>query len=80
MKKLFLILALLTVAGFTSQANAGVVVSLGGGGYCARGYPAYYGAPGYYYYDGPSAYYGPRYYYGHRHYHYRNGVRVYFRF
>ena len=79
MKKLFLMVAFLIVAGFCSQANAGVYVSFGGGGYCARGYPSYYGSPGYYY-SQPAYYYGPRYYYGHRHYYYRNGVRVYVRF
>lgn len=77
MKKIFLILALLGVLGFASQASAGVVVSfgVGGGGYCGRGYPSYYYAPGYYGYYGPVYSYGPGYYYHrpyyHRHYYYR---------
>jgi hypothetical protein len=72
MKKLVLAVALVTVMGFSSQANAGVYVNVGlGGGYCGRGYPAYGYAPGYSY--GPSYYgYGSRYYYGYgpRYYHY----------
>jgi hypothetical protein len=78
MKKILLIIALLGVLGFSSQANAGVYVSVGfGGGYCGRGYPAYSYAPGYCYSPGYYGYYGPRYYYGygpryyHRHYYRR---------
>jgi hypothetical protein len=68
MKKLLLIVALLAVVGFSSQAYAGVRFGVGigvGPGYYgpAYGYPYYgypYGAP--YYYGGPAIYYGPGYY------------------
>jgi hypothetical protein len=73
MKKFLLMLALLGVLGFSSQANAGVHVGIGigvgpvyGGPYYGGyygGYP-YYGYPGPYYYGygGPSVYFGPGYY------------------
>jgi hypothetical protein len=64
MKKLFLMLAVLLVLGFSTQARAGVHVSVGigfgGGGYYA-GPPPYYGYPAYYapYPPPPYYYYGP---------------------
>jgi len=67
MKKFLLMIALLGILGFSSQANAGVHVSVGigvGGGYYGGpyyGYP-YYGYPAAYYYGGPAVYYGPGYY------------------
>jgi len=68
MKKLFLVLAFLTVAGLASQASAGVHVGVGigvGGPsyYGGYGYPGYYYPPPYYYYNyGPPVYYGAGYY------------------
>ena len=68
MKKFLLIIALLGVLGFTSQANAGVHVGIGvgvGPGYYGYG-PGYYGGYPYYpygpYYYGPGVYFGPGYY------------------
>jgi hypothetical protein len=62
MKKILLIGAMVGVGmlGLASQANAGVRVSVGIGGYYGG---SYYGAPPYYYgYAGPAIYFGPGYY------------------
>jgi hypothetical protein len=63
MKKLLLVLALLSVAAFSATpAKAGVVVGVGfnfgGPGY----YGGYYGPPPCYYGYGPAVYFGPGYY------------------
>lgn len=70
MKKFFLLIALLAVLGFSTQAQAGVSVVFGvggpgayyGPGYYGGYYPAYYPPPYGYSYVGPSVYVGPGYY------------------
>jgi hypothetical protein len=56
MKKTLLVIGMMGVLGLSSQANAGVHVSIGFGG-------GYYGPPpAYYYDDGPVIYFAPGYY------------------